>query len=140
MPIGTRVAVTIDNTMVRKGMAPDCIFKIPIKETLIGIIVDAPVWLKGPHTCILNERTDSVNLIPQHRILSINDKVIPKVLVKKDLVYQVTSSRTGERYTVTMHRHSRRWTCTCTGWQFHNTCRHVKRCELKAEKIHISVD
>lgn len=137
-PIGSEVEVTIDTSHIKRYLADDSKHRVNNKQVLRGTVVGAPSWLKGPHVCLLNSETKALNLVPEHRIVAVNDKPVPVRKQIKDRVFHVTSSKTGEVYTVQLNSHTRLWSCTCTGWQFHKKCRHTVRCEHKAEQIVVS--
>lgn len=134
-PIGSEVEVTIDTTHIVRYLANDSKHRAKPSEVLRGVVVGAPSWLKGPHVCLLNSETKALNLVPEHRIVAVNNKPVPVRKPIKDRVYHVTSSKTGEVYMVQLNSHTRLWSCTCTGWQFHRKCRHTVRCELQAELV-----
>lgn len=134
-PIGSEVEVTIDTSHIVRYLANDSKHRAKPNEVLSGVVVGAPSWLKGPHVCLLNSETKALNLVPEHRIVAVNDKPVPVRKPIKDRIYHVTSSKTGEVYMVQLNSHTRLWSCTCTGWQFHRKCRHTVRCELQAELV-----
>lgn len=133
--IGSEVEVTIDTSHIVRYLANDSKHRAKPSEVLRGVVVGAPSWLRGPHVCLLNSETRALNYVPEHRIVAVNDKPVPVRKPIKDRVYHVTSSKTGEVYMVQLNSHTRLWSCTCTGWQFHRKCRHTVRCELQAELV-----
>jgi hypothetical protein len=137
-PVGSMVEVTIDMSHTLQYFAYDSLHRARKSDVLRGTVVVAPAWLKGPHFCLLNSESKVLNYIPEHRILSVNDAPLKSKVKAKDRVYNVTSSKTGEVYTVHLNGQTRVWSCTCTGWQFHRKCRHTVRCELKAERIPVT--
>ena len=135
LQIGTEVEVTVDTSHIKRYLADDSKHRVDNKQVLRGTVVGAPSWLKGPHVCLLNSETKALNMVPEHRILSVNDKPLAPKVKSRDRVFNVTSSKTGEVYTVRLNGQTRQWSCTCTGWQFHKKCRHTLRCEHQAERI-----
>jgi hypothetical protein len=137
-PIGSELEVTVDMSHTLQYFANDSKHRARKSDVLRGVVVGAPSWLKGPHVCLLNSETKALNLVPEHRIVAINDKPVKPKAPIKDRVYNVTSSKTGEVYIVQLNSQTRLWSCTCTGWQFHKKCRHTVRCELQAELVIVS--
>lgn len=133
--IGSSLEVTIDMSHTLKYFADDSKARARKTEVLRGTVVGAPSWLKGPHVCLLNSETKVLNYIPEHRVVSVNDKPVAPKTLGRDRMFNVTSSKTGEVYTVRLNGQTRVWSCTCTGWQFHRKCRHTVRCELQAERV-----
>lgn len=135
LPIGTDVEVTIDNSHIKTYLSNGSKHRVDLNQVLRGTIVGAPSWLKGPHVCLLNSETKVLNMVPEHRILSINNKPMAPKTIGRDRVFTVTSTKTDEVYTIRLNGQTRQWSCNCTGWQFHKKCRHTVRCEHKAERV-----
>lgn len=133
--IGSQIEITVSNDETVNRLTVDGQYRVPRRQILRGIVVGQPSWLQGPHVCLLNSETKVLNLVPQHRIVAINDKPVVQPTAIPDRVYQVASSKTGEQYTVRFDGMRRVWSCTCTGWQYHKRCRHCVRCELEAERL-----
>jgi len=97
-------------------------------ETLRGVVVDTPKWMQvHADITIINSQTKAHNYIPKHRIISIGGVKVDQPKPTADKILQVTSSKTGELYTVRQDGRTKRWSCTCIGFQFHKKCRHVTR-------------
>ena len=124
--IGSNINVVIDNQYVRRYLADDSKHRVQEQELIRGTVIAAPKWAED-HLCIINSATRAQNLIPPHRIISINDTVVEHKPVVEDRVLTVYSSKTGEPYTVRMNGRTGKWSCTCTGFQFHKKCRHAVR-------------
>ena len=133
--IGASLEVTIDMGHTLQYFAGDSKHRARKSDVLRGTVVGAPSWLKGPHVCLLNSETKALNYIPEHRIVAVNNAPVKPKTKSRDRVFSVTSSKTGEVYTVQLNGQTRVWSCTCTGWQFHRKCRHTVRCELQAERV-----
>ena len=134
--VGQLVEVVVDNSFVHGYLSASSKHRAKPRKTVRGMVIGAPSWLKGPHVCLLNSETKTLNYIPEHRIVSINDNLIPIHKPVLDRVYSVTSSKTDEVYTIRLNGITRVWSCTCTGWQFNRKCKHTVKCELEAERIH----
>ena len=135
LPIGSELEFTVDMSHTLQYFADDSKHRARKSDILRGVVVGAPSWLKGPHVCLLNSETKALNMVAEHRILSVNDKPLAPKVKSRDRVFNVTSPKTGEVYTVRLNGQTRQWSCTCTGWQFHKKCRHTVRCEHQAERI-----
>jgi hypothetical protein len=96
--------------------------------TLRGVVVATPKWMaNNTDLTIFNSATKVYNYIPKHRIISIGGIKLSQPKVTADKILQVTSSKTGELYTVRQDGRTKRWSCTCVGFQFHKKCRHATR-------------
>lgn len=133
--LGDVIEVTIDNSHVIHTLAPCSKHRVDRLQVLKGTVVGQPNWLKGPHICLLNSDNKVLNYIPEHRVVSVNDKPVVQKTKSRDRVFNITSSKTGEAYIVRLNGMTRLWSCTCTGFNFHKKCRHTVKCEHEAEKI-----
>lgn len=133
--IGSLLEITIDNSHTKRTMTDCARHRVDQYQVLKGILVEPPKYLKGKWYCLQGPNYKVLNMIPDYRIVSINDTPFEQKQIIKDLYYSFTSSKTGEVYQVTFARHIKRWHCTCVGFQFHNRCRHIVKGELIAEKI-----
>ncbi|CAB4140228.1 Zinc finger, SWIM-type [uncultured Caudovirales phage] len=124
--IGSNVDVVIDNSFVCSYLAADSKHRAQKQELIRGTVFAAPKWASD-HLCVINSVTKANNYIPPHRILSINNTKVEQKAVAKDKVLTVYSSKTGEPYTVRQDGRTGKWSCTCTGFQFHKKCRHSIR-------------
>lgn len=121
--IGTRVEVVLNVSVpdLRTGRSETT-------ETIAGTVVATPKWMQQHSDLTLfNERDKINNYIPMHRIVSISGVKVEQPKVTADVVLTVYSSKTGEPYNVRMDGRTKRWSCTCTGFQFHKKCRHATR-------------
>jgi outer membrane protein assembly factor BamB len=97
-------------------------------QTLSGVVVATPKWMANlADLTLINSVTKAHNYIPKHKIVSIGGVKITQPKVTADKVFQVASSKTGELYTVRQDGRTKRWSCTCIGFQFHKKCRHAIR-------------
>jgi hypothetical protein len=126
--VGTDIEVVIDDSFVSGYLADDSKHLATNTITIQGKVVATPKWMQSvADLTVLNSRTKTYNHIPMYRILSIGGVKLDKPKVTEDKIYNVTSSKTGEVYTVTQSGRTKRWHCTCVGFQFHKKCRHVTR-------------
>jgi hypothetical protein len=125
---GSVVEVVLDNASARYAMAPCSVHRAQPTLTLRGVVVPTPKWMTSvADLTILNSDTKGFNYIPRHKILTIGGVTVKQPKVTVDKVLNVTSSKTGEVYTVRQDGRTKRWSCTCIGFQFHKKCRHVTR-------------
>ncbi len=97
-------------------------------QTLSGVVVATPKWMTNfADLTLINSVTKAHNYIPKHKIVSIGGVKLQQPKVTADKVFQVASSKTGELYTVRQDGRTKRWSCTCIGFQFHKKCRHATR-------------
>lgn len=121
--IGTRVEVVVRNYVpdLRTG-------RREVQETIAGTVVATPKWMQlHSDLTVFNEHYKINNYIPMHKILSISGVKVEQPKATADVVLTVFSSKTGEPYTVRMDGRTKRWSCTCTGFQYHRKCRHTQR-------------
>ncbi len=125
---GSEVEIVLDNSFAHGYMAPCSIHRAPPTIVARGVVVATPKWMeKFADITIINRDTKAHNFIPAHRIISIGGIKVVQPTVIADAIHKVQSSKTGEYYTVRQDGRTRRWSCTCTGFQFHKKCRHVTR-------------
>ena len=123
--IGDNVNVVIDNSFAYG-------YTIPYSTTktiaISGIVVETPKWMKSTtDITIHNSITKTYNYIPKHKIISIDGVKVVQPKKTRDEVHEVFSSKTGEKYIVTKNGLTKKWSCTCIGYNFHKKCRHVTR-------------
>ena len=125
---GSEVEIVLDNSFARGYMAPCSIHRAPPTLTVQGIVISTPKWMQQhADLTIINHTTKAHNFIPAHRIISIGGIKVVQPEIAADEIHSVQSSKTGEFYTVRKDGRTKRWSCTCTGFQFHKKCRHVAR-------------
>jgi hypothetical protein len=97
-------------------------------QTLSGVVVATPKWMTNfADITLINSVTKAHNYIPKHKIVSIGGVKLQQPKVTADKILTVYSSKTGEPYTVRQDGRTKKWSCTCTGFQFHKKCRHATR-------------
>lgn len=125
---GSVVEIVLDNVAARDAMAPCSVHRAQPTLTLRGVVVPTPKWMtSSTDLTILNSETKAFNYISLHKILSIGGVTVKQPKVVADKVLNVTSSKTGEVYVVRQDGRTKRWSCTCVGFQFHKKCRHVTK-------------
>lgn len=104
-----------------------------VNETTITGIVESATKVTPPGFVRIVTDFDSpvrIREIPLHRVTDIkyaDGSAAIKELAKDDTRTWVVEGSRGSRYTVVRSKHI--WTCTCPGYQFRKTCKHVT--ELK---------
>lgn len=101
-----------------------------MNETTITGVVEPATKFTPPNFVRLVTDFDSpvrIREIPLHRVTNIeyaDGREAHKAQTKDDTNIWVVEGSRGSRYTVV--RASNSWTCTCPGYQFRKTCRHIK--------------
>lgn len=102
------------------------------KTTITGIVEKATKFTPPNFVRIVTDFDSPVRVreIPLHRVTDItyHDGSEAKLNTIKDKTktWTVEGSR-GNQYVVVYASHS--WSCTCPGFQFRKTCRHIKECQ-----------
>ena len=125
---GTNVEIVLDNSFAHGYMERETAKRIQRTVTVSGVVVATPSWMKNQvDLTIINSITKARNYLSLNKILSIGgiDMVHPNKT--PDKILSVVSSKTGEVYTVRHDGVTKRWSCTCIGFQFHKKCRHTTR-------------
>jgi hypothetical protein len=102
------------------------------KTTITGVVEKATRFTPPNFVRIVTDFDSPVRIreIPLHRITNIeydDGRVAGLEAAKDDTQTWVVEGSRGSKYTVVCARHV--WTCTCPGFQFRKTCRHIT--ELK---------
>ena len=126
--VGQLVEVVLDDSFVHNYLADDSKHLARPTITIRGVVIDTPAWMRQ-HAVIslLNLANEARCHIPAHRIVSIGGVKFDQKPVTSDRVFEVISSKTGEKYHVVQSGRTKKWSCTCVGYQFHNRCRHIAR-------------
>lgn len=99
------------------------------KTTITGIVEKATKFTPSNFVRIVTDFDSPVRIreIPLHRIINIDyadGRRANKEIIKQDTeIWSVSGSR-GSTYTVI--RTQNNWTCTCAGFQFRKSCRHIQ--------------
>lgn len=99
------------------------------KTTITGIVEKATKFTPPDFVRIVTDFDSPVRIreIPLHRVTAIeyaDGRAANRESVKDHTqVWTVDGSR-GSKYNVIRNRNS--WTCTCPGFQFRKSCRHIK--------------
>lgn len=99
------------------------------KTTITGIVEKATRFTPPNFVRLVTDFDSPVRIreIPLHRVTAIeyaDGRAVTQEAVKDDTqVWTVDGSR-GSRYNVI--RNNSTWTCTCPGFQFRKSCRHIK--------------
>lgn len=100
------------------------IFKQPSTVTYEGELVATPNWINYEAICLATGRNDKFKfrVIAKKDIIEINgtkNTYVEPVKVKEIIV----EGSKGSKYTVTVD--GNRSSCTCSGFQFRRSCRHI---------------
>lgn len=126
--IGRRVIVITDWSRNRKGYAD----YVPRTNTFVGTVV-ASMPFDDPDTFRMTtgDKIFSFSVVPLDYVTVLKydngekiARVLPRIIQNKS--WQVKSdSRKGGFYTVTQEGSF--FSCTCLGFQFHRSCRHINK-------------
>jgi hypothetical protein len=123
---GCRIAVTFEFPSYVIGSPP------VNKTTITGVVEKATKFTPPNFVRIVTDFDSPVRIreIPLHRVTSLeyaDGRSAAREATKEDTrTWSVEGSR-GSHYTVIRTRST--WTCTCSGFQFRKSCRHIT--ELK---------
>ena len=124
--IGSYVDVVVDNSFAHGTMQPEAKHRAPPLIRISGIAVASPARMEEYFT-VLNSSNKAINCIPIYRIVSINDILVDKVPVTADKYFTV------KNYTIRQDGISKRWSCSCIGFQYRKHCKHVEQCQKKGK-------
>ena len=121
--VGSRVAITFE--------FPSYVIGSPkvSKTTITGVVEKVTKFTPPDFIRIVTDFDSPVRVreIPLHRVTNLeyaDGRIAAQETVKEDTeTWSVAGSR-GSRYTVIRTRN--KWTCTCTGFQFRKSCRHIQ--------------
>lgn len=86
-----------------------------------GDEVESPKWAKDSLCLTTNNKDFPIRIIDRSRIVEINSAKMQQ-FEPRDKVIMVKGSR-GETYTVTIDKNGA--SCTCKGFQFRGSCKHI---------------
>lgn len=104
----------------------------PVATTVTGIVDSATRFTPPNFVRIVTDFDSPVRIreIPLHRVTNItyaDGTIAQQEATKDDIRTWVVEGSKGSKYTVICSRNI--WTCTCPGYQFRKSCKHVT--ELK---------
>lgn len=120
---GCQVAITFEFPSYVIGSA-----KVS-KTTITGVVEKATKFTPPDFVRIVTDFDSPVRIreIPLNRITNLEyadgSIAIQEAVKDETQVWAVTGSK-GSRYTVIRTRN--KWTCTCSGFQFRKSCRHIQ--------------
>lgn len=129
---GSYVEVVVDTSHVHNYLTPDAKHRVGKTSILRGVVFESPKWC-ADHVCLINSDTRAHNHIPPHRILCINNQVFEQPKVTQDVVVSVKASKGDGVYTVTQNGVTKRWGCTCPGFNWKKTCKHITEVKTQQE-------
>ena len=121
--VGCRIAITFEFPSYVIGSATVS------KTTITGVVEKATKFTPPNFVRIVTDFDSPVRIreIPLHRVTDLkyaDGRVASQEAVKDDTeVWTVDGSR-GSKYNVIRNKNT--WTCTCPGFQFRKSCRHIK--------------
>lgn len=120
---GSQVAITVAFPSYVIGSATVS------KSIITGVVEKATKFTPPNFVRIVTDFDSPVRIreIPLHRVTAIeyaDGRAASTQAVKQDTETWSVAGSKGSSYTVIRNRSS--WTCTCPGFQFRKTCRHIK--------------
>lgn len=120
---GSHIAITFEFPSYVIGSA-----KVS-KTTITGIVEKATRFTPPDFVRIVTDFDSPVRIreIPLHRVTNLeyaDGRAATKEAVKEDTATWSVAGSKGSKYNVIRNRNS--WTCTCPGFQFRKSCRHIK--------------
>ena len=124
--VGSDIEIVIDTSHIRNYLAADSKHRVDTQTAIRGTVLHTPKGM-GDSITVKNSVTGATNYVPPHRIISINNRKIEIKPPEADKVLLVASSKGNETYTVRMDGKSKKWSCTCSGFQFRSKCKHTEQ-------------
>lgn len=89
-----------------------------------GVVVEPDSWTKSDEWVMTGDECYPRRTIKHSRVLDLDvfEGSVYRAAHQPHGTWQVVGSK-GDIYTVS---YNGSWTCTCTGFHYHNTCRHIK--------------
>jgi hypothetical protein len=102
------------------------------KSTITGVVEKATRFTPPDFVRIVTDFDSPVRIreIPLHRVTNIeyaDGRVADQESLKEETETWFVEGSQGSRYTVIRTKNS--WTCSCPGFQFRKSCRHIKECQ-----------
>lgn len=123
--VGSKIVITTSYSHGAAMIPPQ-----PTEKVYEGTVVAPFKWLNDREFCLTGTKDFPIRVINISSVIDI--KVLKgklKTIVTDNKVWNVKGSK-GNTYTVT--RNSSKWDCTCPGFTFRKTCKHVS--ELSSNK------
>lgn len=99
-------------------------YYVPKYHVFEGTIITNPSWVSSNNICIIADIPPKMRIIPKHLVLEIDNTIQEtKIAKNKDVTVEVNGSK-GAVYIVT--KQNSKLTCTCPGFGFRKTCKHLK--------------
>lgn len=116
--IGSEVSVELENALGRGQIPPG-----PEVTVFRGNVLKPFKWLSDREFCITGDEQMPIRVINMKSVRSLNMiSGQTRTVNTQDKIFTVTGSR-GDTYVVT--KNSQGWTCTCKGFEFRKSCRHI---------------
>lgn len=116
--VGSKIIIRIKYIQGSRMVPPQ-----PTEITYEGTVVNPYNWLNDREFCLTGNKDYPIRVINMSNVIDI--KVISGKLKTIDLntkIWNVKGSK-GNKYVVT--RTASKWDCTCPGFTFRKTCKHV---------------
>lgn len=115
---GSVVTIELENALSRGQIPPG-----PATITFSGKVLPSYKWLSDREFCITGDDQMPVRVINMKSVRSLNlVSGQTRTVNTQDQVFTVKGSK-GDTYVVT--KNSKGWTCSCKGFEFRKSCRHI---------------
>lgn len=117
--VGSEVELTMKNSFGAAMIPPQ-----PTEYVISGKVLNPHRWLNDREFCLTGSPDWPVRVIHIDRVIKMRMITGKARAVDTSLqTWEVAGSKPGSKYTVT--RSNRGWNCSCTGFGFRKTCKHV---------------
>jgi hypothetical protein len=115
---GSVISVEIENAFARGQIPPG-----PKTTLFTGTVLPSFKWLTDREFCITGDEQMSVRVINMKAVRALTMiSGQTRTVNTQDQVFTVKGSK-GDTYVVT--KNSKGWTCTCKGFEFRKSCKHI---------------
>lgn len=102
------------------------------KTTITGVVEKATKFTPPNFVRLVTDFDSPVRIreIPLERVTNIeyaDGRLADQRMVNDDTKTYIVDGSCGSKYIVVRSKNS--WSCTCPGFQFRKTCRHIKECK-----------
>jgi hypothetical protein len=126
----THVELVVNSAHVHAYLTDDAKHRRAPKVQITGTWVKSPKWF-ADYVTVENATTGRTHHVPHYLILQVNEVTPDVPQITSDRTFEVPASKGGTPYKVTQNGVTKKWSCTCSGWQFRQKCRHVTELQAK---------
>lgn len=121
--VGQRCEIEVDNGFIRSYI--DAALRPAHPPTLVfrGTVLEPPAWMRD--CFVMLDDSGQTRYINPLKIVRCGNQAVVAPQPSKDRVVTFASDRTGETYTARQDGTTKRWSCTCKGFEFRRSCKHI---------------